>query len=128
MAILRAAAVVRIPIALIRALRMDIISLLLLSGLLAAALLLAGLLAATLLLAGLLTWVLVLLARFILVLLVVHLDHPLVAVVRNKQLGQLEMGSVTGAQPPEPIVDFAFVFTATEFCEERDSPTKGGMV
>ena len=68
---LRAAAVVSIPVALIRTLRMDIVHLFLLSGLLAA-MLLAGLLAA-LLLAGLLTEVLVLLARLILLLLIVHL-------------------------------------------------------
>ena len=65
-AALRAAAVVGIPVALIRALRMYIIPLLLLSGLLAAALLLAGLL----------TGVLVLLSRLVLLLLIVHMDHP----------------------------------------------------
>jgi hypothetical protein len=57
-AVLRAAAVVSIPVALIRALRMYIIRLFSLSGLLAAALLLAGLL----------TWVLALLVGIILVL------------------------------------------------------------
>ena len=39
-------------------------------------LLLSGLLAAALLLAGLLTGVLVLLSRLVLLLLIVHMDHP----------------------------------------------------
>ena len=86
-AALRAAAVVGIPVALIRALRMYIIPLLLLSGLLTAALLL---------LAGLLTGVLVLLTRLVLLLLVVHLVHPWF------RCGKINQSANSECVPPKP--------------------------